>query len=188
MRGGIQSRLKTLRFDNCRKLPPLPSVLLSNFQSILHKIDELETYAKFKQEVKYTCLLSFTATWLSDTDQDSDLILTGFGSPIRMNRSLEITGKSRGGGICLYVNQRYCNDVVIREKICTTDVELLTISLRPFYLPCEFQQLFYTLVYIHPETNASAAAQLVADFTHKLTKFVLRNFNHCNLRKTLSSM
>ncbi|KAK0141137.1 hypothetical protein N1851_021878 [Merluccius polli] len=124
-RGCIQRRLKTLR----------PAV-----QSIRHKIDELETYTKFKREVKDTCLLAFTKTWLGDTDQNSDLILTGFGSSICMDRSREITGKSRGGGVCFYVNQAYCNTVVIREKICTTDMELLSISLRPFYLPREFQQ------------------------------------------------
>lgn len=94
--------------------------------------------------------------------------------------------------MCFYVNERYCNTVVIREKICTTDVELLTISLRPFYLPREFQQLFYTLVYIHPRSNATAAAQLIADVMHKLDsicpeapKFFLGDFNHCNLKKSL---
>lgn len=158
-RGGVQRRFKTLRLDNRGKLPPLPSVLLSNVQSSRNKIDELETYAKFKREVKDTCLLAFTETWLSDRDQDSDLTLTGFGSPIRTDRSPEITGKSRGGGVCFYVNQRYCNTVVIRERICTADVELLSISLRLFYLPREFQQLFFTLVYIHPRANASAVFQ-----------------------------
>lgn len=186
-RGGLHQRLKTLRLDNCRKLPPLPSVLLSNVQSIRNKLDELETYAKFKREVKDTCLLAFTETWLGDANPDLDLNLTGFGSPIRMDRSSEITGKNQGGGVCFYVNEWYCNTVVIREKICTTDVELLTISLRPFYLPHEFQQLFYT-VYIHPRPNATVASQLIADVTHKLDsicpespKFILGDFNHCNL-------
>lgn len=138
--GGVQRRLKTLRLDNRCRRPPLPSILLSNVQSIRHKIDELETYAKLKREVKDTCLLVFTETWRGDMDQDSDLILTGFGSPIRMDRSPEITGKSRGGRVCFCVNQRYCN-IVITERICTTDVELLSISLRSFYLP---QQLWCT--------------------------------------------
>lgn len=71
-RGGTRRRLKTLRLDDRRKLPPLPSVLLSNVQSIRNKIDELETYAKFKSEIKNTCLLAFTETWLSELDQDSE--------------------------------------------------------------------------------------------------------------------
>ena len=81
---------------------------------------------------------------------------------------------------------------MVREEICTPDIELLTISLRPFYLPREFQQLFFTIVYIHPRANASAATQLIADVTHRLDticpdapKFVLGDFNHCLLDKTL---
>ncbi|XP_053273985.1 hairy and enhancer of split-related protein helt-like [Pleuronectes platessa] len=52
----------------------------------------------------------------------------------------------------------------------------------------EFQQLFYTVVYIQPRANASAAAQLIADTTHKLDeicpdapKFILGDFNKCDL-------
>ena len=181
-----------LRLDDRRKLPPLPTILLSNAQSIRNKIDELESWAKFEREIGESCLLAFTETWLNDSDRDEDLTLTGFGSPIRLDRSPETTGKSRGGGVCFYVNKRYCNTVKIRERICTADLELLSISLRPFYLPREFQQLFYTVVYIHPRANASAAAQLIADTTHKLDeicpdapKFILGDFNKCDLGRTL---
>lgn len=74
--------------------------------------------------------------------------------------SAKQTGKSCGGGLCFYLNQRYCNTVVFWEKICTPDIELLTISCHPFYLPQEFQQLLLPLVHIHPRANATAAAQL----------------------------
>lgn len=60
--------------------------------------------------------------------------------------------------------KRCCNTLVVREKICTPDIELLTVSLRRFYLPHEFQQLFYTIVYIHLQANVSAAAQLIAEW------------------------
>lgn len=193
-RGGIRRRLKCLSLDNRRRLPPLPTVLLSNAQSIRNKVDELEAWAKFKPEVREACLLAFTETWLSEADQDGDLAISGFGSPFRLDRSPEITGKSRGGGVCLFVNRRYCNTVVIREKLCTPDIELLSVSLRPHYLPCEFQQLFFTLVYIHPRANAAAAAQLIVDVTHRLNsicpdapKFILGDFNHCTLTKSLKT-
>ncbi len=162
-------------------------------QSIRRRIDELEACAKFQREIKDTCLLAFTETWLSESDPDSGLELSGFGSPIRLDRSPEATGKSRGGGgVCFCVNQRYCKTIVVRKRICTADVELLSISPRPFYLPREFEQLFYTLVYIHPRANASASAQLIADVTHELDsvcpdapKFILVDFNHVKLDKTL---
>lgn len=193
-RGGLHRRLKNLRLDNRRKLPPLPTILLSNVQSLRHKTDELEAWIKCKPGIRDTCLLAFSETWLRELDRDEDLILSGFGSPIRLDRDPMTTGKSRGGGVCLYVNKRYCNTVVVRERICTSDIELLTVSLRPFYLPREFQQLFYTLVYIHPRANASIAAQVIADVTHRLDsicpeapKFFIGDFNHCTLDKTLRS-
>ena len=82
----------------------------------------------------------------------------------------------------------------MREKLCTPDIELLSVSLRPHYLPHEFQQLFFMLVYIHPRTNAAAAAQLIVDVTHRLDsicpdapEFILRDFNHCTLTKSLKT-
>lgn len=71
-RGGIRGRQKRLSLDNCCRLPPLPTVLLSNVQSSRNKVDELEAWAKFKPEVRETCLLAFTETWLSEVDQDGD--------------------------------------------------------------------------------------------------------------------
>lgn len=58
----------------------LPTVLLSNLQSIRNKLDELEAWVKLTPEEKDTCLLAFTETWLSETDQDEVLSLNGFGS------------------------------------------------------------------------------------------------------------
>ena len=55
-RGGVSRRPKRLSLDNRRQLPPLPTVLLSNVQSIRNKVDKLEVWAKFKQEIKETCL------------------------------------------------------------------------------------------------------------------------------------
>ena len=39
--------------------------------------------------------------------------------------------------------------MIVRETLCTPDIELLSVSLHPFYLPREFPQSFITLVYIH---------------------------------------
>lgn len=120
------------------------TILLSNVQSLRHKTDELEAWVKWKPGIKDTRLLAFTETWWGELDRDEDLNISGFGSPICVDRYPETTGKSHGGGVCLYINKRYCNTVVVRECICTLDIELLSVSLWLFYLPCEFQ---HTLVY-----------------------------------------
>lgn len=59
-------------------------------------------------------------------------------------------------------------------------------------LPPSF--LFATVVYIPPRANVSTAAQLIADVTGRLDslcpdtpKFILGDFNKCDLRKTLTT-
>lgn len=54
--------------------------------------------------------------------------------------------------------------------------------------------MFFTVVYIHPWANVSAAAQLIDDITGRLDslcpdapKFILGDFNKCDLRKTLTT-
>lgn len=141
----------------------MPSVFLSNAQSLRHKIDKLEIWAKFKSKIKECCLHAITESWLNEGDHDSDLALTGFGCTFRLDRFSEATGKKLGGGVCFYVNQLYCNNIIVREAIYTPDIELLSISLHPFYLPREFPQLFFT-----PQANTSAATELIVDLTHKL--------------------
>lgn len=111
-----------------------------------------------------------------------------------LDRSVEITNKRRRRGVCFYINKRYCKTVIFQETICTPDFELLTISLCPYYLPREFQQLFFTVVYIHPRANASTANQLIGDVTQRLDticldapKFVLGDFNHYKLDRILKT-
>ncbi len=71
--------------------------------------------------------------WLRQHDLQSDLDINGFGAPLRLDRDPTVTGKSLGGGLCLYVNKNWCNTAVVRESLCTPDIELLSVSLRPFY-------------------------------------------------------
>lgn len=59
-----------------------------------------------------------------------------------------------GGGVCLYLNNSWSSTVTVREKLYTTDIKLLAVSLRPYYLPREFPQLFIILVYINPRADA----------------------------------
>ena len=138
--------------------------------------------------------MAFTETWLTDRDKDGDLSIDGFGEPNRLDRETEVTGKTQGGGVCFYVNKQYCSAVTVRERICTSDIELLSVSLRPFYLPREFPQIFLTAVYIHPKANAASASSTIFDVVQKLQSispdapnFILGDFNHVSLKKTLTN-
>ena len=145
-------------------------------------------------DVRDSCILAFTETFLSENDSAADTEIDGFGTPFRLDRDAAVTGKSRGGGVCLYVNERWCNakSVTVRESLCTPDVELLSVSLRPAYLPREFPQIFVTVVYIHPKANEANACEHILRVVQKLQQIspdapnlVLGDMNHCSLKKTL---
>lgn len=66
-------------------------LLLSKMQSIQNKLDELDVWDKFKCEMKETCLLDFTETWLSELAWDKNLWISGFGIPFRLDQSQMMT-------------------------------------------------------------------------------------------------
>ncbi len=68
----------------------------------------------------------------------------------------------KSGWRCLSINRRWCTNITVRERICSPDIELLSVSPRPFYLPREFPQIFITVVYIHPKANSKSAAGTVS--------------------------
>lgn len=77
--------------------------------------------------------------------------------------------------------------------IFLADIKLLSVSVRPFYFPREFPQLFVNVVYIHPKANVKSAADVIFKVTQKLQfispdsqNFVMGDFNHCKLKGTLS--
>lgn len=81
--------------------------------------------------------------------------------------------------------------VTVGVEICTPDVEL---SLRPFYLPREFPQLLIPTLYIHPKANAASASKTVFNVVQELQSispeapnFILGDFNHVSLKKTLTN-
>ncbi len=62
---------------------------------------------------------------------DVELSLDGFSEPVCLDRDANVTAKSQGGGVCLYLNEHECKNVLVRESLCTKDVELLAVSLSP---------------------------------------------------------
>ena len=189
-RGGVRQRLKRLGH---RRIP-LPTIMLANVQSLRNKVDELQANVKFLEEYKNACLLAITETWLKDHDSQSDLRIDGFGEPVRLDRDPTVTGKSLGGGLALYVNRSWCGNVIVRESLCAPDIELLSVSLRPFYLPREFTQLFVTLVYIHPKANVDNAVRAITRTVLQLQalspdapNFIMGDFNNCKPGKHLGN-
>ena len=195
-RGGVRRRLRRNRANL-----PLPSIIMANTRSLRPKppnfnFDELCANVTYMHEYRNASLLCFSETWFCEDISDESVYIDGFGAPFRCDRNLTICGKNGGGGVCIYVNEQYCHraNVTVKKTLCTPDLELITLSLRPKYLPREFGQVFVTVIYSHPRASTTNAAADIADVIHSLQSvspdapnFILGDFNSCDLKKTLSS-
>lgn len=106
-------------------------------------------------------------TWLDSHIDDHALFTDGFGTSLRLDRDKQSTGKEHRSGVC--------STAIIHESLSKTDIELLAVSLCPFYLPREIPQLFCILVDIHPKTNANTASE------HIINTSLLIDWNRSHL-------
>ena len=159
-KGGIRARLK-----RSNGKPPLPAIVTGNARSLNNKFDELQANVNYLCEYRNASLLAITETWF-DCD-DTNISLDNF-TLYRGDRTAE-SGKQRGGRVCLFVNKRYChpNNVQVTQDTCTPDVEILSASLRPYYLPREFPKVNVNIVYVPPDGNDSIAAQAISDVVNQ---------------------
>lgn len=82
-----------------------------------------------------------------------------------LNRNKD-SGKSRGGGVYIYINNSWCTDSRTLDSHCSPEMEYLTIRCRPLYLPHEFSAVVITAVYIPSGTNSNANAKANAALSH----------------------
>ncbi|GFS24505.1 endonuclease domain of the non-LTR retrotransposon LINE-1, partial [Elysia marginata] len=102
--------------------------------------------------------------------------------------------KTRGGGVCLYVNHRWANpnNSHIKLTACSPNLEILTVNIRPFYLPREFSNIVYNVVYIPPNANDSDVTEQLVNIVQEqedrwpdAAAYVLGDLNHVTLRDHL---
>ena len=55
------------------------------------------------------------------------------------------------------INTRWGTDVTVLSTHCSPEIELLSIKVRPFYLPREFNSIILTVVYIPPHVDKTKA-------------------------------
>ncbi|KAI4896297.1 hypothetical protein NFI96_027926 [Prochilodus magdalenae] len=139
------------------------------------------------------CLFCFTETWLTTDTPDANVELPGF-STVRADRDPTLSGKRKGGGLALFINTRWCNPghVNVKEVICCRDIELLAVSLRPYYMPRELSHAIVVCVYIPPRAEVQAACDVIHSTVaalqtqHPDAFYVISgDFNHVTLDSTL---
>ncbi|TWW56168.1 hypothetical protein D4764_08G0001550 [Takifugu flavidus] len=70
----------------------------------------------------------------------------------------------------MFGNDRWCNPghIRVKEQYCSKDIELIAVSIRPYYLPREFSHVIAITVYIPPSADAAAACETVHTVVSKL--------------------
>lgn len=141
---------------------------------------------------KQTCFVSQRLGFTLPFVPDSAIEITDF--ELSKSDRTASSGKTCGGGVCLFMNKSWCNNWSIKEKICTIDYELLIVGLRPFYLPRKFGQIFVFVVYVPPQANVKVASENIAAKVNDIengspdsAKVISGDFNQCSLHSTLPS-
>uniref|UniRef100_A0A3B1K1K8 Reverse transcriptase domain-containing protein n=1 Tax=Astyanax mexicanus TaxID=7994 RepID=A0A3B1K1K8_ASTMX len=185
-RAGVSARAKA---NSCRT--PLPSILLANVRSLENKLDYIRLDIASKREVRDCCAFVFSETWLNTTITDSAISLAGL-TTYRADRSSILSGKSRGGGLCIYINNRWCTDSKMASSHCTPDIEFLSVKCRPFYLPRELSVIFIIAVYIPPDADTNVALDILCHYISGLQNkhpggalIVAGDFNRASMKKVL---
>ena len=124
---------------------------MGNVRSLGNKMDELSALVKTQREYRECSLFCFSETWLHSHIPDSSVEVPGY-SLIRGDRDCSKSRKKKGGGLALYV----------KERLCTPDIELLAVGMRPYYLPREFTSTITIAVYIPPSADAAVACEVIS--------------------------
>ena len=116
-RGGIRARLKRRGTRT-----PLPVIVFGNVRSLRNKTDELCANCKYLREYRESAVICLTESWLEEKDSDGTVLLDGF-TMCRSDR--KDTSKQSGGGVASYVNDKWSNQVLIRETFCDDNIEYM---------------------------------------------------------------
>ena len=185
-KGGLRQMIK-----RCKYRVPLPTLMLGNVRSVKNKTDELAACVAYHEAYRNSCALVLTETWLDETVPDSCVNLTDH-SLVRADRSATESGKSRGGGVCLFINNKWCNNYIVKHTSCSPSLELLCVQCRPYYLPREICCVVFIIVYIPPSADKTLAVEEIAAVamnteTEKpdAAVLILGDFNGASLHQVL---
>ena len=73
----------------------------------------------------------------------------------------------------------------VKHKVCPPNVELFTVSVRPYYIPREFSHVLITTVYVPPSANAKDAANAISSHVIDPETSAPDDFNHCSLKTSI---
>ncbi|KAI4883365.1 hypothetical protein NFI96_001066 [Prochilodus magdalenae] len=107
------------------------------------------------------------------------------------DRTKDLSGKSKGGGVCFMINNAWCDqrNVHFIESFCSLDTEYLIISCRPRWLPREISGVIVTTMYIPPQADTDLALGKLYEAVNRQetarleASCIVGDFNKANFRK-----
>lgn len=109
-------------------------------QSLENKLDELRAWITSQREC---CALILTETWLSSKAPECPVQLLTHST--HRGDWTAASGKTKGGGVCVFINNLWCGDIQTVDKHFLPNV-----SFCPYYLSWVFTAVFLATVYIPP--------------------------------------
>ncbi|KAL6455476.1 hypothetical protein MHYP_G00361050 [Metynnis hypsauchen] len=144
-------------FENLKEVP-----FIWAYQSKKH--------CRHRKRGRKACILVWLRrqTWLSAEIPNEAIEPAGF-SVHHADRTKDLCGKRKGGGVCFMINNAWCDqrNVHFIESFCSLDLEYLIISCRPMWLPREISGLTVTAVYIPPEADTDLALGKLLEAVNK---------------------
>ena len=116
--------------------------------------------------------------------------ITGF-TLIRTDRT-ESSKNERGGGVCAYINNSWCKNIKVIEQYCDLNIKLLTLGLRPHYLPREITYIVATIIYVPTSANTQQGSEkllnsinIIEDNDRNIVKIIMGDFNSLKMNSFL---
>ena len=132
----------------------------------------------------------FTETWLDNNIPDAALELVGH-SLFRANRTAA-SGKTKGGGLALYIHNSWCTAANTIRTFCSPDLEYLAVKCRLFKLVKELSSVLNIAAYIPLQANAKLALEELCrlissnmNANPEAAVTVAEDFNHVELKAVL---
>ena len=112
----------------------MPAILLTNARSVLRKLDELFGLVNGSKMRHLSQVICVTETWLQPHISTTQTELAGY-TQFRKDRDLTSSGKECGGGILLYVDEKWATNWKVINSYCDHSLEMLTVKINPHWKP-----------------------------------------------------
>ena len=100
----------------------MPPITFGNCNHIHPNIDELGTNCRFIYQYRETCCLAFTETYQHGKIPKAAIAPSNL-TTVRADRDIASSGKSNGGGLALFINNKWCNNISVKSQICQPDFD-----------------------------------------------------------------